>query len=607
MTQPIHPYRLRQTFDRRLWVFHLLALVLVSALFLRMVDLQWIRHQGLHLQAENNRLNVVPILPTRGTIVDRNGNALADNAISYQLLMIPERVQDMEHTLAILHDHMAWSEAKLQRIRKRIRHSRKDRPILLDERLKWNQVAWLLARLHHYPGLNVHAATHRVYPHGALTAHLIGYLAKVQESDLKKGFLADEYVGRSGLEKQFESRLHGIPGNQQEEVDAHGRKVAVLQVQPPKMGETIHLALDVRLQQVAAQAMGDRTGSVVVMDVQSGEVLVLLSTPGYNTNAFTGGISQRQWSSWLHDPRKPLLNRSIQAAYPPGSTWKMVSAMAGMRVHAPLIDRKVRCQGALQLPDRKLRCWKRSGHGMVDLHDALMHSCDIYFYQLGDQIGMAPLIKEARLWGFGEKTGIQLSPEARGHLPRADAHVFHGRRRAWFRGEIMITAIGQGLVTVTPIQVARFAAALANGGNILQPKLLRGKEPRIVQRVEIPHSDLQRIRQAMFDVANTPGGTAYAYLHRTRYPIAGKTGTAQVVQMSQKQERYSDKDVKKEHRDHAWFMGYAPYRNPRIAFAILVEHGGHGSSGAAPVAAAIVNAWHDKDHSFSSEQSQSAP
>ncbi len=586
----LNPYELRKRFDFRLLLFYLLAAVLITGLLLRMINLQWVQHEGLRLQAENNRINVVPVLPVRGEIVDRHGKKLAANAISYQLVMIPERVQDMEGTLRMLNANMPWSKRKFARIKRKIRHARKDRPLVLDERLQWHQVAWLVARLHHYAGLDVQAATHRVYPYGELMAHAIGYLAKVRKNDLAQGYLADEYVGRSGLEREFEARLHGTPGSQQEEVDAYGRRVAILHIIPPKTGETLRLSLDVDLQQAAATAMAGRTGSVVVMDVHSGAIRVLLSTPGYDTNAFIGGVSGKQWNSWLHDPQKPLLNRAIQATYPPGSTWKMVSAMAGMRVHAPLAHQRTVCHGMIQLHDRKLRCWKRTGHGPVDMHDALMHSCDVYFYELAEQTGMKALITEARRWGFGGRTHIRLSPEARGHLPDPDYHVYRGKKRRWFQGEIMITAIGQGLVTATPLQVARFAAALANGGQVLEPHVLAAAKPHVLRQVDIPAAQLARIRQAMFDVANTPGGTAYRYVHDAKYPIAGKTGTAQVVAMSQTQARYTDKGVKTQHRDHAWFMGYAPYDHPRIAFAILVEHGGHGSSGAAPVAAAIVNA-----------------
>lgn len=580
----------RQRFNRRMLVFHGMAILLLLVLFARMVNLQWMQHEGLSLQAENNRINVLPLLPVRGEIVDRHGRGLAINRISYRLVMIPERTHDMAVTLDMLYANLPWSGADRKRIEQRIHHARKDRPVLLQDKLQWNQIAWLLPRLHHHPGLNVQAGTHREYPYKALTSHVLGYLSRVRKTDLELGFLPGEYVGRSGLELAFETGLHGTPGSQQEEVNARGRRVAVLAETPPVMGQGLRLSLDVRLQQAAADALAGRTGAVVVMDVHSGEVLTMVSSPGYDTNVFTQGLKQKQWSAWLNDDQKPLLNRAVQATYPPGSIWKMVTAMAGMRQRVNLVDRRIQCRGYVQLRDRRLRCWKRSGHGYVDLHDALMHSCDVYFYTMGEQLGMRPIVEEAHRWGFGQYTGISLSPEARGHLPAAKGYVRHGRKRAWFPGEVMITAIGQGMVTVTPLQVARFAAALANGGDVLKPQLLAGQAPVIERHVDLPAGALLRIQQAMTDVANTPGGTAYRYVHDAAWPMAGKTGTAQVVGMSQKQKKYSTHGVLQKHLDHAWFMGYAPYKNPRISFAIFVEHGGHGSSGASPVAKAIVNA-----------------
>ncbi|MDQ6975321.1 MAG: penicillin-binding protein 2 [Mariprofundaceae bacterium] len=587
----------RSRFTFRMLVFHGIAALLLLLLLGRMVDLQWMQYDGLNLQAENNRINVLPILPVRGQIMDRNGRGLAVNRISYRLIMIPERIDDMDAVLAMLYANLPWSSSHRKRILRRISHARKDRPVLLQDQLQWYQIAWLLPRLQHYPGLNVEAGTHREYPYAALTSHVIGYLSRVRKSDLKEGFFPGEYIGRSGLELAFEAYLHGSPGSQQEEVDARGRRVAVLAETPPVMGKSIRLSLDVRIQQAAADALAGRTGAVVVMDVHSGEVLTMLSTPGYDTNAFIQGLKQQQWSAWLNNDQIPLLNRALQATYPPGSTWKMVTAMAGLRKEVKAVNQRVQCLGYVQLHDRRLRCWKRSGHGYVNLHDALMHSCDVFFYNLGDQLGMRPIIEEAHRWGFGEYTGITLSPEARGNLPAAGGHIRHGHRRAWFPGEVMITAIGQGMVTVTPLQMARFAAALANGGDVLKPQMLAGVAPKIERHVDLPAHALTRVQEAMADVANTPGGTAYRYLHDAAWHIAGKTGTAQVVGMSQKQKKYSSKGVLKKHQDHAWFIGYAPYEKPRISFAIFVEHGGHGSSGASPIAKAIVNAMASSDMS----------
>jgi len=585
----LNQLEIRQRFEGRMVLFQVVMAVLLVVLFARLINLQLYQHEGLLLQANKNRINVVPLLPTRGVITDRNGTGLALNHVSYQVQMISERVEDMEKTLSTLQQLLGWSEQQLDNIRKRISQARSDRPVLLMDKLDWEVVAPLAARLHHFSGVDVIAGTHRYYPYDELTSHLIGYLSLAGPKDLKRGYLRTENVGRSGLERTFESSLHGTLGTQQEEIDARGQRVAVLKQSPPAIGEDVRLSIDVELQQAASKALGNRTGAVVVMDVHSGELLTVLSKPGFNTNHFITGLEHEQWQSWITDIRNPLLNRTTQAAYPPASTLKMVAGFAGLRHKLPLATGSTQCSGSLELADRNLRCWNREGHKHVTLHKGLVQSCDVYFYELGDQLGMQRLIDEARMWGFGEQTGVVITPEARGSMPASEKQLQDGRTRSWYRGETMITAIGQGLTTVTPIQLARFAAAIANGGKILKPKLYAGSEPTVIREVEVDEKHLKIIRKAMRDVVAEPKGTAHWVLNWAPWPIAGKTGTAQVVAMAQDDdEEESATPELNRHKDHAWFMGYAPYDNPKVAFAIFIEHGGHGGSAAAPVAKAIV-------------------
>ncbi|RMH60709.1 MAG: penicillin-binding protein 2 [Zetaproteobacteria bacterium] len=573
----------RRRFNLRLLFFYAATLGFFGLILAHLADMQLVKHKQYLLQSDRNRINVVPVLPERGMITDVAGRGLAVNRVAYQVLMIPERVTRREQVLRRLAEMLHWDEARVARLRKRIAHSRADRPVLLADRLPWGQVAPLAARLHHFSGIDVQANSYRYYPYGALTSHVVGYISLATAEDVARGYQANEFVGRAGAERAFEARLHGTPGARQEEVDAHGRRVAVLQRIPPKTGENVHLSLDVDLQRVAADALGARTGAVVVMDVQTGKLLVLLSRPGYDTNRFITGLEYAQWNAWLRDVRKPLVNRTIQAAYPPASTFKLVTALAGLRHHIPLATGSSFCPGYLQLADRKLRCWRHQGHGRVDLRKAIMQSCDVYFYELGDQLGMGRLAEEARRWGFGEKTGIILSPEARGNIPR----VGSGRGR-WYRGVTMISAIGQGAVTATPLQVARFAAAIANGGRLLRPQLDADAAPVVERIIDVAPAALQRVREAMRAVVAERKGTAYYALRHLPWHVAGKTGTAQVVAMRKREAKgASGYDP---HKDHAWFMGFAPYEQPRIAFAVFVEHGGHGGSAAAPVAAAIIRA-----------------
>ncbi|MDQ6987494.1 MAG: penicillin-binding protein 2 [Mariprofundaceae bacterium] len=577
--------KMRSRFERRMFFLQWLAALLLLLLFTRLADLQWLQHEGLLLQAEQNRINVVPILPTRGEIIDRNGQGLAVNHVSYRLTLIPERSANIPAVLAQVQQLMQWPDKRLKRLKKRLAHSRRDRPILLADKLEWHEIAQVAARLHQLPGIDVQAGTHRFYPYGALTSHLIGYLSLARNEDLQHGVLPSEKTGRRGVERTFEPTLHGQPGSQYEEVDAHGRRISAFKRVPPKMGERLQLSLDVGLQQAASKALGERTGAVVVLDVNSGEVLALLSKPGFEPNRFITGLETEQWQAWVNDSRHPLINRAIQAVYPPASTFKLLVALAGLAQQSPLIHQSTQCLGYVKLGKRKLRCWKRRGHHRVDLHKALVESCDVYFYELGDQLGMSAISTTAQRWGFGEATGIAVGPEAVGSIPRTNAG------RHWFRGEIMITAIGQGAVTASPLQLARFTAAIANGGILLKPHLLAGKEPEITRRIDVLPEQLNTIRKAMRDVVVSVHGTAHRAMSKLAWTSAGKTGTAQVVAEAQDEDKppkgTQQKQLKR-HRDHAWFIGYAPYEKPRIAFAVFVENGGHGGSAAAPVAAALV-------------------
>ncbi|ATX80949.1 penicillin-binding protein 2 [Mariprofundus ferrinatatus] len=587
----------RQRFDLRMLFFYAVTPLLLGGLLLNLLQLQWSQHEKLALQADENRLNIIPVLPVRGEIVDANGNGLAVNKIAYRVLLIPERVANLDETLVQLSEALAWSPAKQVHIRKRIASARPDRPVLLDDKLQWQQVSPIASRLHRLSGVDVEAGSYRHYPYSELTAHLIGYLSLARQSDLDEGFLPTEFIGRTGAEKSFESLLHGTPGSQQEEVDALGRRIAVIKRTPSIMGKQLKLALDIDVQRAASEALGDRTGAVIVLDVESGAVISMLSQPGYDTNRFITGLESEQWQQWLNNPDKPLLNRATQAAYPPASTFKVVTGLAGLAEKASLARGDAFCPGYLELADRNLRCWKREGHGNVNMHSSLVHSCDVYFYKLADQIGMAAISDSAQQWGLGEKTGIDLSPESRGIIPAhrpnmmAEMTSQSNRRKRWFRGETMITAIGQGQLTTTPLQIARLAAAIANGGKILKPQLLADQEAELLHQAEVDPKHLEQVRKAMRDVVASPGGTAYWPLRSTPWPVAGKTGTAQVVKMAQDDEKsgkLSKQEILKRHRDHAWFMGYAPYDKPKVAFAVFVEHGGHGGSDAAPVADAII-------------------
>ncbi len=592
---------IRQRFDVRMLYFFAATPMFLGLLLFQILQLQWFEHEKYRLQADQNRLNIIPILPVRGEIIDVQGRGLAMNHIDYRVSLIPERVEDLDATLSTIAQMLHWSNDKVVLIQKRIKHTRPDRSVLLDDKLQWSDVSPLAARLHHYPGIDVQAGSYRRYPFSELTSHMIGYLSLANKEDVDEGFLPSEFIGRTGIEKSFEASLHGHLGHQREEVDAHGRRIAVINRTPPTMGKTIQLALDTDVQQAASDALGERTGAVVVMDIKTGGVIAMLSKPGYDTNQFITGLESKQWQEWLNNPEKPLLNRATQAAYPPASTFKLVTGLAGLDQGSHLAEGSTFCPGYVEFSDRKLHCWKRIGHDTVSMHDAIVQSCDVYFYQLADQLGMAEISDAALAWGLGEKTQIDLSPESRGIIPAQSPYMMaaikstQSRRKKWFRGETMITGIGQGALTTTPLQIARLAAAIANGGDILKPQLLVNQPPEILRHVDVKAEHLKRIQSAMRDVVRTPAGTAHRALGKASWTAAGKTGTAQVIKLSSnKINKLSDEEVKRHHKDHAWFMGYAPFENPQIAIAVFVEHGGHGGSDAAPVAAAVIQVMAEK-------------
>ena len=600
----------RQRFNMRMVCFFAATPLFLGLLLFQIMQLQWFEHEKYRLQADQNRLNIIPILPVRGEIIDAQGKGLAINHIDYRISLIPERVKHLEATLHTLAKELHWTDDKVTLLRKRIKHTRPDRSVLLDDKLQWSDVSPLAARLHHYPGINVEAGSYRQYPFAELTSHMIGYLSLANAGDVENGFLPSEFIGRTGIEKSFEAYLHGRLGHQREEVDAHGRRIAVINRMPPTIGKTIQLALDTDIQQAASDALGERTGAVVVMDVKTGGIITMLSKPGYDTNQFITGLESAQWQEWLNNPEKPLLNRATQAAYPPASTFKLVTGLAGLSHGSHLAEGSTYCPGYVEFSDRKLHCWKRRGHETVSLHKALVQSCDVYFYQLADQLGMGVISDAALAWGLGEKTHIDLPPESRGIIPAQSPYMMaaikntQSRRKKWFRGETMITGIGQGALTTTPLQIARLAAAIANGGYILKPQVLAHMQPEVLHQVDVKAEHLQIIRSAMRDVVLTTAGTAHKALGQAAWSSAGKTGTAQVVKLSpKKKNKLSDEEIQHHHKDHAWFMGYAPYENPQIAIAVFVEHGGHGGSDAAPVAAAIIQAMAEKQGIASDQMS----
>jgi penicillin-binding protein 2 len=459
-------------------------------------------------------------------------------------------------------------------------------------------VAALESLRYEHPGLLVEVEPRRSYPHGTLASHVLGYVGQINPSELKAraelGYRMGDHIGKQGIEKELDAELRGRDGFQQLEVDSLGRVVKVLSSIPPVPGNAVTLTLDLALQQAAEEALAGVSGAVVAIDPRDGGVLAAASSPPIDPNRFSHGLSQEEWSGLSNDPLHPLQNRVAQAQYPPGSVFKIVTAIAALESGAITPETSYFCGGALRYGNRDFRCWKRGGHGQVALHRALVESCDVYFYQVGLKSGIEEIARVAREFGLGKPTGLELGSEASGLIPD-DAWKRRARKEPWYSGETLSAAIGQGYDLVTPIQAALLAATVANGGTVHRPHLLR----RIVdasgttvrygggaagRTLRLAPATLAAVREGLWGVVNEPGGTGAA----VRVPglsIAGKTGTAQVVGMPRGERRAASGA---DYRDHAWFVCYAPSGDGQVAIAVIVEHGGHGGSASAPIARRLL-------------------
>jgi len=428
-----------------------------------------------------------------------------------------------------------------------------------------------------------------------MAAHVLGYLGEINQKQLKnlkdQGYVIGDEIGQYGLERRWEELLRGQSGGQQVEVDALGRRVRVLHEVTDVPGYTVHLTLDRQLQETAYEALKGKEGTIVALDVNSGAVLALASTPAFDPNTFARGIKSDEWTGLIKDQLRPLSNRATQGQYPPGSTFKIVMSIAGLEEGVIQPESFIQDPGFYSFGNRSFRDWKKGGHGSVNLHKAIVESCDTYFYQLGPKLGVDRIAKWARAFGLGEKTGIALDDERTGTIP--DTEWKRKRyRQPWFPGETVSVAIGQGYVTVTPLQLANMIAAVANGGKLYRPYVVNKVEsvdgatvreygPELIRTIELKPDTLKRVRAALADVVSAPGGTGGAARSQV-VSIAGKTGTAQVVEM--KGGYVKTEQLAYFNRDHAWFVSYAPVENPQVAIAVLVEHGGHGGDAAAPMA-----------------------
>ncbi len=584
------------------------VIVLTFAVFLgRLFQLQLVQTDDLRLRSERNYVRTVRLEAPRGEIRDRYGRVLATTRPAFGLQVIPNDLRQPELTYAALAMLLDEDPAALSEQVGEPKGRKRFRPVRLAGDLSYDALARVESHLYALPGVVTDVRPRRHYLGGDLAAHVLGTIGEIQRAQLERRRFADyrqgEVIGQSGVESLLQEQLRGRAGGRNQVVDVAGRVVDVLEEIEPVPGGEVTLTLDLDLQRAAEEAflpdvLGEpaRMGSVVALDVRTGDLLVLVSKPSFDPNDFAGGIDAATWKQLTSDEWRPIQNRAIAGQYPPGSTYKALVAAAALEEGLVTTDEKVFCPGHFTLGRRTYRCWKRAGHGWVDLHDALVRSCDVYFYQVGLELGVDRLAYFARGFNLGRRTGVALPEEQPGLVPTS---AWKERRfgEPWVRGETVSAAIGQGFNLVTPLQMAVAYAAIANGGRLLRPRLVLesrdadgvrygGPEPE--QRGTVPVSDewLAIVREALRGVVEEQGGTGgRARVRGVR--VAGKTGTSQVVALEHT-DGIEEEDLELKHRDHAWFVGFAPTEAPEIAVAALVEHGGHGGSAAAPVVQKVL-------------------
>jgi penicillin-binding protein 2 len=577
-----------------------------SILFLRFIYLQIIKGDEFRILSEKNAVRLTGIKAPRGLILDRNRKLLVDNRPSFNLKIMIEDAGDLQETMRKVSKMM---EMPFEDLMKKISDAGQGafyKPVVLQEDISRDHLAIIEAHKFDLPGVFIDIEPTRHYIHNKTASHLLGYLGEVNNDELLSGKYPNvktgDSIGRYGVEKSFETYLQGKRGGRQIEVDANGRTTNVLKTVEPITGLDLKLTIDLDLQQTAEKMLADKHGAVVALDPNTGDVLVMASAPSFDQNDFVGGINSKKWKALMSDRGKPMSNKAIQGEYPPASTYKIVTSMAALEEKVIDLHTTTFCPGFFKYGNRVYRCWSKHGHGNVSIFEAITQSCDVFYYQAGDKVGVDGLAKYAMGSGLGKKTGILLEDEKKGLIPTSS---WKKKRfnESWHRGETLSIAIGQGYDLVTPLQMGVFIAAVGNGGTLYKPRIvsaIEGSQGNIIKEIPIEVSGklpagsktLEILQKGLLDVVETDRGTAKR-IRLKHVKIAGKTGTAQVFSVK------SGDKLKTEHldfylRDHAWFVCYAPAENPVIAVSVLIEHGAHGSTAAAPIAAALIGQYiHD--------------
>jgi penicillin-binding protein 2 len=615
----------QRLFHSRLIAAAVMILLLSGVLVSRLFQLQVVEHQQFAAMSQGNRLRIEPLQPTRGLIFDRNGVVLAENLPTWELVVIPEEIADLDNTLDALEvlglvdpdDHDSLTEL--------VRSHRGFERVRLRN-LSEEEAARFAVRRHHFPGVDIKEGLVRHYPYGEAAAHALGYVASISPADLlqieRSEYAASSNIGKTGVERSYEQFLHGAVGYRQQIVNAPGRVLfdpaantgsadagaspTGLETKWPIPGDNLILALDIRLQLAAEEAMQGVRGAVIAIDPANGDVLALVSAPSFDLNLFPTGLSRADFRALNADPDEPLFNRALAGHYPPGSVIKPFLGLAALNYGVIDPDHRIMCPGYFVLPghSHRYRDWKPQGHGLMDLHHAIVESCDVYYYQLAVKLEIDFIDQFLQSFGFGAATGLDIRGETRGIVPSRDwkrSQFSRPEDQIWFTGETVITGIGQGFTLVTPLQLAHANAALASRGKRFQPRLVIGTEdgmtgqvtmlePQAQPALDIDDAHWQRVHEAMLGVTEEIGGSARTVMRGTAYRLAGKTGTAQVFSLGQDEE-YDEENLEDRLRDHGLFLAYAPAEAPSISLAVVVENRGGGSRTAAPIARQILDVY----------------
>ena len=573
--------------------FNLLAFAVIVA---RLYFLQVKEADKYKMMSDENRISTRFLVPPRGLIFDRNGEIIAKNEQDFQALMVAEQTPDIAETLKTFKQIVPLTEGEEQKIRKDLKNKRRFIPIKLKDNLSWNEVSKILLHAPDLPGVEINEGLSRYYPYADIYAHVLGYVGPVSDKDKKDNplYMVPGFkIGKSGLERYFDYKLQGKGGTIKLEVNAYGRVMNEIERNSGEEGQSLILTLDARLQRAAYEAFGEESGAAVVLNVRTGEILALVSTPSFDPNLFTNGISYKHWNALLKNERTPLVNKAVSGQYSPGSTFKVVVALAALEAGVIDLNTRFNCSGGLDVGNIRFHCWRHSGHGSLNVVEALKHSCDIFFYETAMKLGIDKIHDMAVKLGMGNVLEVGLDNEKAGIIPtKAWKKARFGT--SWTQGDAANSGIGQGYVLVTPLQLATMLARVVNGGYAVQPTFIKPTEKELskIKRLDISTKNIEIVKRGMFEVVNGTGGTA----GRARFNIngammGGKTGTTQVRRISMK-ERSSgilrDEQLPWRLRNHALFIGFTPVDNPRYSVAVIVEHGSSGSGVAAPIASKIL-------------------